>query len=379
MSEYQYYEFQAIDRPLTEEKQKAVSQLSSRVDPHPRQAVFVYNYSDFPGDPEQVLARYYDAMFYIANWGSTQLMFRFPQSLIDLEQVQAYCYPDYAEECVSFSTVGKYVILNIEFHDEEGDGWIEGEGWLPALLPLRDDILRGDYRVLYLAWLRALEMEDVLDSVAEPPVPPGLNRMSPALCKFVELFEIDPLLIQVAAEASQAQEAVADDWLHPAISQLSREESDIFLLRLARGESHLSLEFKKRLREIASASRPGQSAQSLPEPRRTAGQVLREVEERQEHERQRQAAEAEAKRIQELETLAWREDQVWAEVDALIQQKESKSYDEAAQLLLKLHDLSGYQGQETAFQQRLNRIYEQYSRRNALLHRLHNADLHQVL
>jgi hypothetical protein len=29
MSEYQYYEFQAIDRPLTEEEQQAVSQLST--------------------------------------------------------------------------------------------------------------------------------------------------------------------------------------------------------------------------------------------------------------------------------------------------------------------------------------------------------------
>jgi hypothetical protein len=35
MSEYQYYEFQAIDRPLTAEEQQAVSKLSSRVEPHP--------------------------------------------------------------------------------------------------------------------------------------------------------------------------------------------------------------------------------------------------------------------------------------------------------------------------------------------------------
>jgi hypothetical protein len=61
MSEYQYYEFQAIDRPLTPEEQEAVSRLSSRVDPHPWRAVFTYSYSDFPADPEKILAQYYDA------------------------------------------------------------------------------------------------------------------------------------------------------------------------------------------------------------------------------------------------------------------------------------------------------------------------------
>jgi hypothetical protein len=35
MSEYQYFEFQAIDRPLTAEEQETVARLSSRVHPHP--------------------------------------------------------------------------------------------------------------------------------------------------------------------------------------------------------------------------------------------------------------------------------------------------------------------------------------------------------
>ena len=79
MSEYQYYEFRAIDRPLTEEEQRAVGKLSSRVDLSPSHAIFVYNYSDLPARAEDLLARYFDAMFYIANWGSCQLMFRFPE------------------------------------------------------------------------------------------------------------------------------------------------------------------------------------------------------------------------------------------------------------------------------------------------------------
>ncbi|GAB4153095.1 MAG: hypothetical protein Fur0021_18550 [Candidatus Promineifilaceae bacterium] len=59
MSEYQYYEFQALGRPLKPSEQKAVSRLSSRVPPHSTRAVFVYNYSSFPGSPKEILAKYY--------------------------------------------------------------------------------------------------------------------------------------------------------------------------------------------------------------------------------------------------------------------------------------------------------------------------------
>ena len=47
MSEYQYYEFQAIDRTLTQEERAAISQLSSRVKPTATSAIFTYSYGDF--------------------------------------------------------------------------------------------------------------------------------------------------------------------------------------------------------------------------------------------------------------------------------------------------------------------------------------------
>ena len=70
MSEYQYYEFQAIDRPLHESEQAEISRLSRRVALTPRQAVFTYSYGDFPSNPITVLTKYFDAMLYLANWGT---------------------------------------------------------------------------------------------------------------------------------------------------------------------------------------------------------------------------------------------------------------------------------------------------------------------
>ena len=58
MSEYQYYEFQTVDRPLTEDEQAEISKLSSRVALTPTQAVLTYQFDDFRGRPEKVLEQY---------------------------------------------------------------------------------------------------------------------------------------------------------------------------------------------------------------------------------------------------------------------------------------------------------------------------------
>ncbi len=73
----------------------------------------------------------------------------------------------------------KYVILEFDFHDEEQGGWAEGEGWLDDLIGLRQELMQGDLRGVYLAWLKAAEnaflMEEIDGDTMEPPVPDGLK------------------------------------------------------------------------------------------------------------------------------------------------------------------------------------------------------------
>ena len=75
MSEYQYYEFLALDKPLTATEKLFIESLSSRVKITSNQAIFVYNYGDFRGNPQEVLDKCFDMMLYMANWGSRQLMY----------------------------------------------------------------------------------------------------------------------------------------------------------------------------------------------------------------------------------------------------------------------------------------------------------------
>lgn len=366
MSEYQYYEFQAIDRPLTAEEQQAVSKLSSRVEPHPRRAVFVYHYSDLRANAKELLARYYDAMFYIANWGTTRLLFRFPRHLIDVKQMEPYC----VEEYITCEIINDYVVLEMQWNVEDGYyDWVDGEGYLDGLIGLRDDILRQDYRVLYLAWLAILHTWKIDDEDVEPPVPPGLQQLTPALRKFMEAFHLGEALINVAAAASSLPKNITAAQLRQRIAALSRAECDDWLLRLAQGqEAQLSLTFHRHLcaDEPATAVTPG---------RRTVAELQTLAEAEAERLKRQQAAAAEAQRIRELEAFAPQAEASWTFVEQLIKQGTSRSYDEAVQLLVKLHQLATHRGTETTFASRLGKIRATYARRAALMGRFDKANL----
>ena len=370
MSEYQYYEFQAIDRPLTQEERAAICELSSRVKPTATTASFNYSYGNFRGDPKQVLARYFDIMYYITNWGTQQLMFRFPTSLINREAIELYCIDNY----ISLSFAGDWAILDWEFSQEEGfNDWIEGEGILSELIGLRQEILQQDYRGLYLAWLKAIDLSegyiDIDKTQLEPPLPPGLGQLSAAQKAFTEIFELDEHLLNVACASSGKLTTISEQTWQQAISQLSASERQDFLLRLAKGEPNLSAKFKQKLSQLIPTSPPSN------QPRRTVQELLEAASEEEKKAEKRRQQEAEAKRIEELQTLAKREAQVWQQVESLIQKAQSKSYDEAVKLLVKLRDLAEYQNRLPVFQERLNRIYEQYSNRSGLKRRLQEVGL----
>jgi len=372
VSEYQYYEWQTLGRTLTPEERAAVSKLSSHMDVTSTRAVVTYSWGDFKHDPIQVLARYFDAFLYLANWGSKRLAFRFPKSLLDARQIEPYLWEYYIE----LQPIGDVLILDISLDNDEGGEWIEGEGWLSSLSRLRDDILEGDYRALYLAWLRAAELQDADDDEPEPPVPPGLTgadgrpSLPPSLVSFIKFLDLDEYLIQAAAEASPPRQPTPALPLEEAIARLSPAERDAFLVRLARGEPHLSLALNRRLQELAGVAGPAAAT-----PQRTWGQLrvtairLRRVA------KQRAAEAAEARRIAELEAFAPREAEAWQEVVAFIEEKKPASYDKAVALLCRLRDLAGYQGRMADFQARVADLQARYANRPALRERLQRARL----
>ena len=62
MSEYQYYEFQALDRPLTGSQMAGLRKFSSRARITPTSFVNAYNWGDFKGNRHEWMEKYFDAL-----------------------------------------------------------------------------------------------------------------------------------------------------------------------------------------------------------------------------------------------------------------------------------------------------------------------------
>ena len=155
MSEYQYYEFRALDRRLTAEQQQRLRSLSSRAEISATRLANEYSFGNFRGDPGRLLEEYFDAYLYAANWGTRELAFRLPRALLDAETARRYC----AEEHRAWVTqTAEHVIVRFRWDDDEGDDWIEGEGLLDPLLAARGELATGDLRLLYLGWLLKIQL-----------------------------------------------------------------------------------------------------------------------------------------------------------------------------------------------------------------------------
>jgi hypothetical protein len=63
MSEYQYYEFRAVGRPLSKQEMGALRALSTRAQITPSSFVNTYNWGNFKGDPDVLMENYFDPHF----------------------------------------------------------------------------------------------------------------------------------------------------------------------------------------------------------------------------------------------------------------------------------------------------------------------------
>src|SRR6266853_1710203 len=210
MSEYQRYEFMTIDRPLTRVQLDAVNALSSHIEASSTHALIEYHYGDFKHDPIDVLHKYFDAFLYWANWGSPQLAFRFPHGILPVDLIDGYDLDDF----VTFTRYPDYDILDIEFGEMEApDEWIDYE--LGSLIAMRDELMEGDPRALYIVWLAAQRMRKGADDVEDeddeeeyeidvPRVPPGLGTLTSAQQALADLLQVPRELLIAVARHSRA-------------------------------------------------------------------------------------------------------------------------------------------------------------------------------
>lgn len=383
MSEYQYYEFQAIDRPLSRDEMAELRRLSTRATITPTSFTNFYTFGDFKGDPLALMERYFDAFVYVANWGSRRLMLRLPQTLLDLSRISLY----EAEGGLTLHWFGDQVILDFNADAEEPDWETAGEGWLAALVPLRADIAAGDLRALYLSWLSAVRCGLVDEEALEPPVPPGLGSLSAGLAALAEFLYVDEDLLAVAAAVSGPLPPARPptDEVAAWIGALPEAEKNTLLVRLLEGSpTHVQAELLRRYREAqARTAAPTPVAEA---GGRTAAALLEAAEERAEARRREEAAREAAERARRareeavaraayLDGLVGQDERLWSQVERLVEIRQPDSYDQAVQLLRDLHDLAARAGTAAAFESRLSDLRARHARKSTFVDRLGRAGL----
>ena len=360
MSEYQCYEFIALDRPLSSKEMTELRAISTRAAITPTRFWNEYHWGSLKADPAKLVERHFDAHMYFADWGTHRLMLRVPAKRVDGKVLRAYFVGDAANA----KAAGEHLIIDLHSEDEEPAYDEESQGSLAALAPLRADLMCGDLRVAYLAWLLAVQADEVSDDDIEPTVPPGLSELTAAQAALVEFLRIDEDLLAAAATAS-ALDSDDIEAVRAWAMALSPRAKDQWLSRAIEDPAlSIGAELRHTFRsERKGAPHRGRRVAEL----RAAAEEMREGRERAERlARERAKKAAEAAKDRRLDTLASRLGSAWRELEAMI---DKKNYDAGIKLAIDLRDLAKRDGSESPFAKSFEEMRKRQLRRRGFFDR----------
>jgi hypothetical protein len=154
VSEYQYVVFRAVDGPLSDEQLAFAHRQSTRAEVSRRSLSVEYHYSSFRGDVDGLLRQGYD--LHCTNYGARELKPRLPNGLPFAKGVWGK-YVEGQQLTWKKDAKGSGGILTLcPFHEPgELDGVWEVQSYVDAAIDIRERLMTGDLRFLYLLWLCA--------------------------------------------------------------------------------------------------------------------------------------------------------------------------------------------------------------------------------
>lgn len=351
MSEYQFVAFRAVDRPLTQRELVYARQQSSRAEITRWSFENEYHFGDFRGNADGLLRHGYDVHLHYANFGVRKIAVRLPAGL----PFPASVWSDYVGEnglTWKKDSKSKGGILTLAPFHEPGDLediWSPGD-YLDDVVEIRNRLVAGDLRVLYLLWLCAANDQSASPDLNEPPVPGGLTECRESCGALLELFGLDPLILVAASEDAPASSAQEDHEhrVEEYVEALSDRESKRLLRRLLAGDAAVvKAEMLARFRE----SDPQTDWRTVDLGRSFAALLERTESLRAEHDAQeqrqrdaaalREAAKQERERQDRMKLMV-KSPQKWLrEAEKLVDARGTRNYKAAAEILSDLREAVG--------------------------------------
>ncbi|MCM2374562.1 hypothetical protein [Aporhodopirellula aestuarii] len=337
MSVYQYVYFAAVDKPLDDKQLEYMRRQSTRAEVTRWQFQNEYHFGDFHGNSLEMMRRGYDVHLHYANYGVRKLLFRLPMGLpLSAKQFKAYAM-EYSIEWKKDKR-GKGGVLSIQPECDAGfysEGYFSFERMVACLPKIREGLMTGDTRVLYLGWLACNWDEESL----EPPVPAGLGKLPPELAELIDFYELDSDLLAAANEQSPqlpgqaAREPDVDDWL----ANQSPETLRVLMRRVLRDDAvAVRAEVLAAMRNQSSQPTWPVSAGS-----RTLEALREQANIKADQRKKREIASEKRKREKRLAKIRSDPDSAISGAEKLIQSRSTENYAKAAKMLAELRDAVG--------------------------------------
>jgi len=375
MSEYQYYEFLAIDRPLTSEEMATLRALSTRAHITPVSFTNEYQWGGFKGNPNDLMRRFFDAHVYVANWMRAIFKVRLPIEAIPISIVEAMEEDGFLD----FDIAKTNLVITWRLEESENYNRFEmedGRSWMVRLTPVRDELLRGDMRSIYIGWLAAITQDMVDDDDLEPLPAEGLGSLTAAQLALAEFLDVDKDLLAGAGigssdlQAEEFSQNEIDDWL----GKLPRDEVLTLLKQLLEGQG---LKVERTLKNRFSAWRRGLRGDSEQTPRRSVEELKKNAEtakkkrlEREKREQERLQIRCRKEREAYLAALASDFPKAWKVAEQQIERGSRSAYDEACHTLVNIAEAYSIHASSGDFSQELKQFMAGYMRRKAFIQRL---------
>ncbi len=378
MSEYQYYEFLAIDRPLNGEEINVLRRISTRAQITPVSFINYYNYGSFGGDPDKMMQRYFDAHVYVANWMTATFMVRLPIDAFSQETVEAFKI----RYMLDFKSTKTHWIITWYLEDSENYsrfGEESGQGWMARLAPVREELLHGDIRSLYIGWLAAVTCGVIDDDQMEPLPVNGLGDLTPSQQALAEFLEVDPDLIAGAGigRGKFQLETVSREKMEKWIDNLPEKQVKGIIRQILEGEGlqagrSLQRRFMTWQRSLQKDvdTLPQRSVAALWENAKKAEKI------RLKKEAQKQKQQ-EIKRRRErdifLKNLSKKLPEMWESLQQTVKRGSGLAYDEVCRSIVDISEAHARFGERSCFKKELELFMAGHMRRKALIQRLVKA------
>lgn len=376
MSEYQCYQWKRVGRSLSPKDRREVSELSSHISVRSDSAEVTYHWGDFKHDPIFVLELYFDLFLYEANWGTQRIAFRFDADTVDVEELSRYA----TGETITVSEKNGKVQIEAWFYEN----WVEpacyfqdeyGEtDWrLEVFETVHRQLMEGDYRGLFLLWLKACELEPEEESDFTTLLPGGMGQLGDEHQVLAEFVGVDSGVVTEAGNRSDAlpERKPQRESLEGYLNKLSAESKEAYLQRLLiEDATSVQSALRRELRGFSDRPRKVPSGKTV-----TYDELVDSARRTTEREAQRIKEEKEKRRRDYLEKLGKREDEIWDRVHALVSEKTTKGYDASVLLLRGLEDMWTEREDRDHFLRAVQVIAEEFPRLTGFRRRLEEAGM----